>query len=603
MKRWIRLAIIGVASFVLLVTVLPQVASGIGLGSLATRLATSSACSGKIGSSVCGPHGTVSGTVSITGAPSGFKTADVGVGACPATATATLACANPGSALSANKKNYSLELGVGRWRVGAFYELRSSGGAFIGPSTVVAVTANAKVTKNFTVPYQVPATISGAVQVTGTPSEFRVQNRSVILCPSYAPYRGGFPSVACVTGSTPFNFAGLPPGRWTADPGFCASPTNGNEGDYQQFQCFTNTKASQSITLAQGGIGRLDLTTPFLIPGYGMLAGAVSIAGAPKGFDDPVGVNACRNSASSCQEIEATTGKLFELVLPVGTWHVNPFYLAAPFYNEITGPTKTVKITSGNGAVLDVSQQYQALGEAEGAVDVTGAPSGVSFQTYTVLACPSSSPWTGGFIPDACVSEYSGTPQSEGGIGIIIGASSAASKLPHPPAAHLKPADAGAPNSYQLPTLSPGTWLLYPGYQTVFATYVDPTATRVAIVSGSTTVQNLTVPYKSPVEGAVTGTVSVVGAPANLDGDLQLGVEACSTPPTSCVGGRTVFSDQNGNYKLVLTPGTWSIRGIAQYFTFVGTGYKVETTRSAAQLITVQAGVQTSQNFTVNLSS
>jgi hypothetical protein len=546
----------------------------------------------------------VSGTVSITGAPAGFKTEAVGVGACPVSATGTLACASPGFVLAANKKNYSLELGVGTWRVGAFYELRSFGGEFIGPSAAITVTMNAKDKKSFSIPYQVPATLTGTVQVSGVPSDFQIQNRSVILCPSYAPYRGGTGSIACVNASTPFNEAGLPPGRWTAIPSFCALSRVGGEYQEFQYQCFTNAKASKSITLSAGGVGTLDLTTPFLTPGYGMLAGAVSIDGAPKGFSDPVGVDACRNTVSSCQEIEVTAGKLFELLLPVGTWHINPFYLAAPFYNEITGPTKTVKITSGNGAVFNVSQQYKALGQAEGAVDVTGAPSGVSFHTYTVLACPSSSPWTGGAIPDACVSEYSGTPQSGGGIGIVIGsASSAVSKLPHPPVAHLKPADASAPSSYQLPTLTPGTWLLYPGYQTVFATYVDSTPTRVTVVSGNTTVQNLTVPYKTPLDGAVTGTVSVVGAPANGDTQVQLGVEACSTPPTSCIGGQTIFADQNGNYQLVLTPGTWSIRGIAQYFSYVGTGVDFETSRGAAQQITVQAGVQTSQDFTVNLSS
>lgn len=598
MKRWMRLAIIGASSFVLLVTVLPQVASGLGLGSLATRLASSASCSGTLGSSQCGPQGTLTGSVTITGAPSGFKTAEVGVGACPDTSNGALACANPSFVFSANKKTYSLDLGVGRWRVGGFYELRTFGGAFIGPSAVVTVTAKAKTTKSFTVPYQVPATISGTVQVTDAPSEFRVTQRSVILCPSYAPYGGFLPSIACVTESAPFDVAGLPPGRWTADPGFCTYPV-GNNGDFQQYQCFTNTKASQSLTVSQGGLGTLNLTTPFLIPGYGMVAGAVSVTGAPKGFSDPVGVSACRNSVASCQTFEVSSGRLFELVLPVGTWHVSPFYLAAPFYNEIPGLTKTVKVTSGNGVVLDVSERYQVLGKAKGAVDVTGAPSQVSFESYTVLACPASSPWTGGLIPTACVSEYSGSPGDGGGI--VIGTSSALSKLPHPRAERLRPADSSAPNSYRLPTLTPGAWLLYPGYQTVFATYVDPTATRVTIVSGSTTVQNLTVPYQSPTDGAVAGTLSVVGAPQNSG--VQLEAEACSAPPTktSCAGFRAAYSDQDGNYELMLPPGTWWIAGIAQAFSYDGESFN--SSMSTPQEVVVQAGVETDEDFTVTISS
>ena len=56
MARWrkqVRLALIAVAGFVLLVTVLPQVASGIGLGALANRLDSATTCgsSGSSGSS------------------------------------------------------------------------------------------------------------------------------------------------------------------------------------------------------------------------------------------------------------------------------------------------------------------------------------------------------------------------------------------------------------------------------------------------------------------------------------------------------------------------------------------------------------------------
>ena len=55
MKRWkrqTRLGVIAVASFVLLVTVLPQLASGFGLGALANRLENVTvSCSGSSGSS------------------------------------------------------------------------------------------------------------------------------------------------------------------------------------------------------------------------------------------------------------------------------------------------------------------------------------------------------------------------------------------------------------------------------------------------------------------------------------------------------------------------------------------------------------------------
>ena len=59
-KQWARLAVIAAASCVLVVTVLPQVASGIGLGPLANRLASSGSCSsggGSGSSSTCSVAG------------------------------------------------------------------------------------------------------------------------------------------------------------------------------------------------------------------------------------------------------------------------------------------------------------------------------------------------------------------------------------------------------------------------------------------------------------------------------------------------------------------------------------------------------------------
>jgi len=90
MRRWqqrSRFGVVAAASFLLLVLVLPEVATGIGLGSLASRLTNSGSCSSGSGSSsVCGPPaltanpstGLADGqTITVTG--SGF-TPFVGVG-------------------------------------------------------------------------------------------------------------------------------------------------------------------------------------------------------------------------------------------------------------------------------------------------------------------------------------------------------------------------------------------------------------------------------------------------------------------------------------------------------------------------------------------
>jgi hypothetical protein len=95
----VRLAVVGVASFVLLVTVLPQIASSIGLSSLANRLdasvscssgsssgssaSSSSSCSSSGSSSSGLLDGTLQGTVTVKAVPSGVKIRHIYVYACP----------------------------------------------------------------------------------------------------------------------------------------------------------------------------------------------------------------------------------------------------------------------------------------------------------------------------------------------------------------------------------------------------------------------------------------------------------------------------------------------------------------------------------------
>ena len=208
MKRshnWIRLCLIGLASFVLLVTVLPEVASGIGLNGLGARLATPVTCgssgsgsSGSGSSSQC-PNGSVSGTVKITGAPSGFTPAYVGAGACPASTPSGVACANPIYSLAGPGGSYTISLSPGKWEVSGFYENSGFGGVFLSAPKFVTVPSGGSVTTNFAVAYLAPATVKGTVTVTGVPAGVPVYQISVLLCPSYAPYTGGFPSIACVS--------------------------------------------------------------------------------------------------------------------------------------------------------------------------------------------------------------------------------------------------------------------------------------------------------------------------------------------------------------------------------------------------------------------
>ncbi len=88
------MAVVGVASFVLLVTVLPQIAGSIGLSSLANRLTATAGCSSSGSSSASSSsgcssstttvYGAVQGTVTVKNVPAGAKIKEYVVTACPA---------------------------------------------------------------------------------------------------------------------------------------------------------------------------------------------------------------------------------------------------------------------------------------------------------------------------------------------------------------------------------------------------------------------------------------------------------------------------------------------------------------------------------------
>ncbi len=593
-KQWARLAVIAAASCVLVVTVLPQVASGIGLGPLANRLASSGSCSSSGGgsgsSSTCSVQGTVTGTITVTGAPKGFVPAYKGAGACPDSGPAGMACANPIYALAGSSGTYTLALTPGKWRMAGFYEMHAYGGAFLGSPRVVSIHANKTITVNVTTAYRKPAAVKGSIAVTGVLSGFQVQQLTVLLCPSYAPFDGTFASIACVSGFSgqsgdkgTYRITGLPPGPWVAYPSFC---TFSGEGF---FQCFTNAKAGKAVTLTGGATATADLTTPFLVPGNGLLSGKVTVTGAPSGFSDPVAVQACQKQ--NCQTFSVSPGDTFMEILGDGTWSVNALYQAAPFYNSILGPTETVTISSGQTKMVALTDPYQVLGGATGAINVIGAPR-VPIQSYTVLACPASTPWNGGLASPECLVEYSGPGSGIGGI-----LSTSVSKVSHQLAVHAASPTA-ALNSYELSTLTAGAWLLYPGYQTVFGSYTDPVGTRIGVAPGKTTTRNLSVPYQLPTVGAVTGSVSVVGAP---EFDFQTGVQACSAPPTanSCSNEQEGY-DQSSGYQLALTPGTWWVSGFVDIY---NNGPAEDQSMTPARKVVVKAGVETTENFTVVVSS
>jgi hypothetical protein len=517
----------------------------------------------------------------VTGAPRGFTPSDIGAGACPAADPAGYLCADPIYALGST---YSLSLPAGKWRVDGFYEINPFGGAFVGPSVVVTVKTGATITRDFTVPYSKPATLKGTVTVTKVPTGFAVEAVTVLLCPAGAPYTGGqsYP-LDCVqsygtggsgvTGS--YDITGLPSGPWTAYPGFCSN-----------FGCSTNAKAGVAVTLTPGATTKADLTTPFLIPGEGLVTGTIKVTGAPSTFNDPVGFYACQASAGQC-ESGSVSGNTFQLLVPDGTWTLTGLYEVPPFYNAVLGHTETVVVKGGKITTVTLTVPYQRLGTATGTIDVTGVPAHVAITTYTVTACPSgSSPELGAV---SCVYEYSGA----GGFGEGVADPAKLAGVAHPKVAET-PRTTTPINQYKLPTLTAGRWTLYPGYETAFGSYVQPTGTTVTITAGGTTTKDLKLAYQPPTTGLVSGTVQAVDAPENS----QAGVEACTAPPTatSCANGLSTYLLFPGDsYQLALPPGTWWVAGFVVVYESNGS---IQTT-SAPHKVTVVAGSEYKANFAV----
>jgi hypothetical protein len=640
MKRWkrqTRLGVIAVASFVLLVTVLPQLASGFGLGALANRLENvTTSCSGSSGSSgssggsassgssgssgsstpitptpttvIAGssgssgsgsssqcappPNGTVTGTVTVTGAPAGFEPAYEGIGLCSTADSVSGSCTDPIDGLAENGV-YTLSLAPGSYSGSGFYENNAYGGAFLGTGQTITIVSGQTLTLNLTVPYKAPAAVTGTVSVTGLPAGTIVQQLSVLMCPSYAPYIANSPNIACVNGyseadlqgatSTTYEVTGLPPIVWTIYPSYCT-----------QYGCETDVHHGQTVTLGPGLPSVVNVTASYIVPADGLLSATVSVPGAPAGAATSVAWTACPKSGAttSCQTFYASPGIAESILLASGSWTVTPYYLAAPFDNAVPGPSRTVTVTGGHTTNASLTVSYRAPGTAAGTVAVTGVPAGVSITSYTVVACPASAPLVPNSPSLECASEYSGPAGY--GFGPADRGEKTSDNVDSRAPAGVTGAATAPYNVYKISSLTPGKWLLYPGYETDLSSYMATTGTPVTVAAGQTATRVLTVPYQKPTVGAVTGQVIVLDAPSN---GFQSGAQACTAVPTttSCPGEQEAFSEQGGTYELILSPGTWWISGVVQEF-----GTLTESQVSSAPVkVTVVAGVTVTENFVV----
>jgi len=99
----------------------------------------------------------------------------------------------------------------------------------------------------------------------------------------------------------------------------------------------------------------------------------------------------------------------------------------------------------------------------------------------------------------------------------------------------------------------------------------------------------------------MTGTVSILNSPNTYFNEA--GVEACTAAPTtsSCPGAQeTIAQGSNGQYTLVLTPGTWYAAGFL--YTFNDSSGSPVVSLPPYKVKTIFAGQVVNKNFKVNVT-
>lgn len=526
--------------------------------------------------------GTLTGAVTVTGAPKGFVPPFMGIGACKTGGFAT--CAHPQVSF-ASGGTFTLTLPDGTWHVQGFYALAPFGGAFLGLSTTVTIGTGKIVTADLSVPFKKPGAIKGTVSVTHIPSGITVTSKAAVVCPSTAPNpTSGATEITCAETSGPgaYLIATLPPGKWIVYPGYVT-----------KFG-LTITRNGTAVTIVSGTVKTVDVTTPYQSPTMGIVSGTATVVSAPAGFTDLTVVLACKGStfSFSCPSLqEARMGQgSYEFPLTAGTWTLEMLYDPQPYGGVQVGPSRTVTVAAGKVLKQLLTVTYHTPGTAHGVVAVTGVPTKAHILTYTVLACPLGSPYNGDSNNPQCAGEVSGVGSTLGtDLGARLGI------------AGIQPTEASTTQEmYSIP-LPPGKWLLYPGYTTEFGSVVSTADSQVTVRSTIATTRNLATAYRAPTGSSVTGTTTLLDAPAGGSG--LFGVEACPSPASTAPGATCQIGTNqigpNGRYELTVPAGTWWIAELYWFEIPQGGGFSEgEPVAGPSRKIMVKAGTVYSVNLT-----
>jgi hypothetical protein len=536
--------------------------------------------------------GTVTGTVTVTGAPKGFQPLLTAVGGCRSGSFAL--CATPQLGLASGGP-YTLTLKTGNWNLQGFY-LLGLGGIILGAPTTVTVQAGETETVDFTVAYQKTGSVKGSVSVTKVPTGTGISGKTAEACPSYAPNPNEVSAeLVCADGdgSGNYSFTTLSPGTWILYPTY--------ETKFGQ-----SVGKATSVMVVSGVTRTVNLSTPFLPPPGGIVTGSVKVSSFPSGSNDPVGVLACKGSSVSfsCASLQGDqvsgSGASYGMPLDTGTWTLAAFYEPQPYGGLQYGPAKTVHVVAGKTVTLPLAMVYKSPGAVSGKVTVSGVPDGINILNYSVLACPAGSPFDNNPLDPECAGETSGVITSP-----LLGELGANTKIGS--GRSVRAASSSTSGTYSLP-LPPGNWLLYPGYSSGFGPTVSTSGTPVTVTADGTATGNLTVAYQTPTDGLISGTTSLLDAPTAI-GELGLGgvagVEACpspaSTSPNETCSNVTMSIGPSGDYQLAVPAGTWWIAEL--YWDLLPLGGGASTGEPIAGGTPRKVVVTAGTSYVVNLSA
>lgn len=539
-RRPITLLVVGCSAVIMLATFLVPASAAV------------ASQRGLTNHAVTPPSGSVSGMVTVTGAPKSFSPALLAVGGC--TSGSFASCASP-QLSEVSGTTYTFALPEGTWHLQAFYVLVPYGGAFIGSAKTVSVKADKTTEANLTLAYKKPGSVKGTVSVTKVPSGVSVSDKVAVACPSSAPSpNAAAADLVCAESadSGTYSMTTLSPGTWVIYPGY-----------ETKFGTTIATKGT-TVTVTSGTTKTVDLTTPYLDPTSGLVSGTATVTSAPAGFDDEVGVLACKGSTVSltCASLQEypVSGDTYELPLSVGTWTLEMIYFLEPYGGLQTGSPKTVTVLAGKTVDAPLTDAYATPGTASGTISVTGTPEKVSILSYSILACPVGSPYDGNAFDPQCAGESSGA-----GLTLFAGQFGARLKMKSDPL-YRTPASSSSQESYSLP-LPAGKWLLYPSYTTVFGSTFSTKGSSVTVKAKMTSTTDLTLAYQAPTDGVVSGTTDLLDAPSLFSG--VYGVEACPSPASTTPGDvcsvNTSQIGPTGDYDLTVPAGTWWIAELYNY--------------------------------------